>query len=595
MGKGKRGNPATARKAARHRKKDNCFFQKIATHFKRNWLIYIMAMIINLPNMFPMYLVQGFDFNFHASRAQSIINSLRDGQIIPQVDPDTGINEGSGYGVNLYYPPLSGYAIVLLRSLSSFLSTDASWWAATSLFCLVTLIFIAFSMKKFLQELLPKRKRKLAVLGSITYMTSFNVLQTLYHSSDFAVLFAFAFIPILFLGLYRLVNSKQNPVAPIVIGAVGIALSHLLSVITVGLIAAIYLLLNFKKLLAKRTVKNLFLATSLAIMIAGFFIFPLMEIYLTGGYLLTDAHNYWGCWKGLCEESVVSGSVPLNELFFYSNSIRFIGIVSILSVLAFFIFRKKITPINRLTLNQMFVLSIICLAIATPLIELVIVIFPFMSILQFSTRFFVPLCFLLTTVLIISISNLSFFNKSKNIFLSVIIIFILNIFQYVPFAMQSLSSDIGLSKPFSKAGSIRPTGVIVEKDMYPITFMTDQQSLLDDYMSSPTTNDKNAVITNYKKTGSHINLSVTTQHSPILLSLPLVYYPGYTVGSNSQVKLNIGRTQNGLVQINIPENETLDLEIKYGLSLATILGLISTVVGTGLFVFIVAKHRPKDS
>jgi hypothetical protein len=243
----------------------------------------------------------------------------------------------------------------------------------------------------------------------------------------------------------------------------------------------------------------------------------------------------------------------------------------------------------------MFILSVICLSITTPLIELFLWIFPFMEVLQFPTRFFVPLCFLLTVILIISLSHLSLLSKPKNIFLSVIVLLVFNTFQYVPLALQSLSSDVGLSKPFLMFQSIRPTGILAEGDMYPIMHLTNRQVVVDDYKSSPTTDDKNATITNYTKNGSHIELSVTTQQSPTWLLLPLIYYPGYTVESDSQTKLSIGRTQSGLVQIHLPENETVNLKIKYGLSLATKLGIISTIIGLGSLLFVAKRRYSKTS
>lgn len=89
---------------------------------------------------------------------------------------------------------------------------------------------------------------------------------------------AFVFIPLVFAGLNSIIkNEKNKDYLLLIIGAVGLIISHLLSTIITCIFAFIYLILNIKKVLNLENIKKILVSIVLILMISSYFLVPMLE------------------------------------------------------------------------------------------------------------------------------------------------------------------------------------------------------------------------------------------------------------------------------------------------------------------------------
>ena len=87
---------------------------------------------------------------------------------------------------------------------------------------------------------------------------------------------------------------------------------------------------------------------------------------------------------------------------------------------------------------------------------------------------------------------------------------------------------------------------------------------------------------------SQVTFDVNKSSKIARIELPKIYYPGYKAYSNlngKKEKLLVQPSKNGYVQINLPKGISGKIVTYYGLSLATVIGLLLT--GVTIIIIIV--------
>ena len=160
----------------------------------------------------------------------------------------TSFTNGFGYSWNLFYGPLTPYAILF----TSFLT--GNFINAYKLITCICLILSGFTMYKFVNCL--TKNNNASLLASILYMTFPYHLTDLYIRNAFGEFVSFIFIPLVFLGLYNLFYTSEKKNYDLTIGAVGLILTHNLSTVIVAFFALLFTVLNIEKLKETRVGKT---------------------------------------------------------------------------------------------------------------------------------------------------------------------------------------------------------------------------------------------------------------------------------------------------------------------------------------------------
>lgn len=118
---------------------------------------------------------------------------------------------GFGYSWNLFYSPLTSYAPLIFRIFGF------SFENCMKLFMFCTSILSGYAMYFFMKKILKKRtdirderKNLIAILGACLYIFAPYRLNDMYIRVAVAELASFIFIPIVFNGLYTIINCEKK-------------------------------------------------------------------------------------------------------------------------------------------------------------------------------------------------------------------------------------------------------------------------------------------------------------------------------------------------------------------------------------------------
>ncbi len=231
-------------------------------------LILLFSILILLP-----LLNTGF-FTMHddtqPTRVFQMTQALKDQQFPVRWTKDLGF--GFGYPIFNYYAPLSYY----VGAGFSLLGLDAL--LATKLMMMLGVSISGVFMYMFAKEVFGKFP---GILAAILYLYAPYHAVDIYVRGDVTEFYAYAFIPLLFYGLYKLyLDNKFSSVLIPALALAGVTLSHNLTALMIFPFAILFSL--YLIIIKKQTLVNFILAFSFGLLISAFYFIPaLIEINYT--------------------------------------------------------------------------------------------------------------------------------------------------------------------------------------------------------------------------------------------------------------------------------------------------------------------------
>jgi len=224
---------------------------------------------------FTVYQQHGDDLAFHLQRIYSLAEGLRAGQFPVRMDPywfnDYGYPLGITY-CNLFLLPsavlkLLGYPLQFTYKVYIALMTALTMWTAYHA-----------------SYIIGEKKQRLALAGCGIYTLSFYRLVDVYHRAAVGEYAAMAFLPLLILGFWYLYHDEtiKKSWVPLTIGAAGIALSHVLSIIIVIWFAVPFFILMGKKTFTRERLLQLLKFAGMTVLLTIWFIYPFLTYYAGG-------------------------------------------------------------------------------------------------------------------------------------------------------------------------------------------------------------------------------------------------------------------------------------------------------------------------
>lgn len=238
----------------------------------------------------------------------------------------------NGYGINIFYNPLTTYISLLFGFI-------ANNYVLGIKLMLIMMIILAFGfMYVFLKKV--TKKELIAFLGSIFFITNTYYFTNIFVRGAIAEVAALTFLPILFLGLYILVEEEdKRKQFFIIIGVTGLILTHNITALYAAFFSLIYLLINIKKINNDKIVKYLEIDFVFIIILTIFFIYPLVLHEVSGDYAIFNSSL-----MQTNNASVIEQVLPIKNLFINSNSelIFAFNIVQLLLLLPSIFLMKKV-------------------------------------------------------------------------------------------------------------------------------------------------------------------------------------------------------------------------------------------------------------
>ena len=494
----------------------------------------------------------GDDYAFHINRLQSASKGWANGQILPQVDPDA-LN-GFGYAYNLFYGPLLSYLAAGLQALI------VNWAIVINIVLVICMLVSGIWMCYAVQRI--SQNRVLAALVGIIYMAAPYHLTDLYSRMALGEVAALAVAPVLILGLYQLTAHEKHAARSLAIGAALLILTHSLSALLFALMAAVYVILNIRTIFNVESIWRMVLAVVVALLLTAFFWLPLVEARMTGIYGVFD--------DGYAETYFVIGFLLVRSRIEDKTEQRFVTSLYIIALLA-------VAGMSSLINWHMM-----------PML---------LKQIQFPWRLMGVFTLAMSVV-----SGYTIFALMKGLAedkqrILVVIVGVVALYPVIGVFMPKEERHLAVGdSSWTEIGSASLGWQAEYAPKQLLCSPDDPEEVKQGFACSlgkigKVIDERGVKIARLKgqarvmqveKEGLKMKFAVQGGASDTVLELPLIYYPGYAAKLDDEV-LEVGHSERlGLVTVAIPEGMKGEVEVYYGLSRATKIGMMVSAVTAGL-------------
>ena len=240
--------------------------------YKEISFVLIITLLFCLP-LFMDKMYVSYDSFFHMNRLVGLLGSFRDHQLMPKIYPYT--NNGYGYASPLFYCDLLVYPFSIMYGLG--VPLVISYKMMLGFYTFLSIVSIFYVSKKIFVK-----KHGTSYLLTFLYTFCNYHIYDVYGRGALGEIFAFVFIPLIFLAIYKIFYMKEN--AWVLLGASFslLLMSHNLtfSLICISFAAFIifYIIANIKNITdIKNRLITVTKAAIFAILLSSWFLFPMLE------------------------------------------------------------------------------------------------------------------------------------------------------------------------------------------------------------------------------------------------------------------------------------------------------------------------------
>lgn len=543
-------------------------------------LMILLTAVICIP-IFTMNLFLRNEATLHMARIISIDEVLKDGVFPPIIDYK--FMNGFGYALNLFYGPLTTYIPIVIYNI--FGTAGLSF----KVFSILTVIVSFIAMYKCTYSI--TKRRSISTISALLYISMPYKLSNIYSRNAIGEFTALIFVPIVFEGLYNILNGDKKKSYLLSIGIIGLVLSHTISTIYMALFCLIYLLLNIDKLKNIKVWKIFGINIVISFLVCAFYAIPLLEHMLSADYTIFSPQK-----MGSTPEAVQNTGLSLGDLFANEagdQEIRFsLGFVTIiLSILTFFCY-KKIKKDYKDTYISFIILSIITLVMSTKLFPWLLM--PnFLTVIQFAWRNLGFFAFFASFVLgvnaIVFAEDILKKEVFKDTFIFAVIISIF-VFSFLgvlrDWKFDDLSGESLLDKRIKENEKVPVFQV--NREYMPLKANNDLDYVQNRENKTYVISGKAEIIEENKEKLSD-DIFIENVESKAVLELPYLYYLGYDAeikydDSNFE-KLELTESDKGFLEVEIKQCPKAQIKVRYN---GTILEKISYIISAfGLIILII--------
>lgn len=502
-----------------------------------------------------------------------------------------------GYSWNIFYSPITAYGPLIFKIIGlSFIN------------CIKVFIFFITFMSGITMYFFTKeitKNKKIALISGIIYLFAPYRFTDMYIRNALAELTTFVFLPMVFQGLYGILKQKPKREYILIIGAVGLILTHTIVTIYVAIISLVYIITQFKELKNRKVRDKIILSLLFIILISSFFWAPLLEHKTNTQYEVFK--------EGRMERTEVLKAFKLGfeQLFITFNNNIMIFEIGLLNIIVLILTPIVIKKLKRKYINTDFYRFYkFALILAIILIIMTLKIFPFeylpsiLKMIQFSFRLLEFTSFLFAFIVGVNIYVLIRKIKYKDIF---IIIAILTISSLAFLSHLQFSDNIDENKLWPAVAVTNETGRVhrgCASFEYLPSKAFENRSYIETREDKIIVLEGNATIENEQKNLTNLICDITNIQEETKIELPYIYYLGYRViiedGIN-QIQLNTYETDNGFVGVTIPKAEKIKLNVNYegtftmkACNFISILGIIILITRVVLVRIKDIKEKTKE-
>lgn len=557
-------------------------------------IIFIVSIFVCLPLLNKncnIYIDDGIQ---HLCRLIGTEQTLVSKQFLPMIMSNFCNN--FGYSWNIFYSPLTAYIPLIFRIFSF------SFETCLKLFMFVVTVATGIAMYKFVIKI--TKNKNIAILASVLYIIAPYRITDMYVRMALAELTSFIFIPMVFSGMYSIINENKKS-SLLIIGASGLILTHTVVCMYTAILCFVYLIVFIRKL-NKKSILNLLVSLLMIVLITSFYWVGLAQHYFSTSYEVfvpgrmerVDVLNFY---KTSLSQLVYTDQEQ--NMIYEIGIVTFIGLL--LTPIAIMKFEKQEKEKDFTKIYGLFGILGIVLTIMT------LKIFPFeklpgtFTMIQFTFRLFEFTSFFFA---IISAVNFWILIKNFNIRDVIIISLIACLLTTI------YGKKISYEKKYDEKDFIEPRRVTkdvgrINAGMASFEYLPSKafnclKTYIADREDVPiilNNSDNQITISDYEKNGSNMKMKIL-KASPELangtdIELPYIYYLGYRVKIDGK-EVKYTESEHGFVQINVDKelNEEAKITVKYlGTNEMIIAFAVSLVSTVNYAIFTITAKRLKGN
>ena len=542
--------------------------KKITKH-KYIILIFLVTLIIFL-NLFINPRYYGHDTIFHTaniielSKTINIKNILGNNIISLKSNP-------FGYGTWLFYPKLPHLlGAYLYKIFDIYTSMKIVYFIITFL----SAITIYVLSKKIFNT------KKIAFLSSIIYITIPYHICEIYIRDAFAENFMFLAVPLIFLGLYNLLdNDYKKFYIYFILGYVIGMYSHLVSMVFCTIFVALFILYHHKYFFSKEKIKSLFISTIIVIGLTLPFLTTVIEYKLLNEYTVFLSNSFTN------RATLVYRSISFKDLFMgkpiYDDIMPYFNIMTIILTLITTIqvilnktkYKSKLLP---MLLYIILLINLVCSKLIWNNIPEIFLMLQFpWRLLVFMSVFislYAPVCLL--TDLKINIPKI--FNK---IIYSMIICLVLiegvNNIKY--YSNEEYTEDYVLSSKLAMGYQQEYLPLKTNNARYFRTTYLEKRKM-------EIVSDNNTKISIISSSFPNLKFEVKKLKEKTKIEIPRIYYLDYILKDKDGNKVKLTMSKYGMLEADIIKEGKYELYHKN-----TLIETISNIIGVAMLIFVIYK------
>ena len=546
--------------------------KKILTKILRNkYIPYIFIVLLGIVTTIPLFTMNLSDFNefrIHIIRITNIGETIKQGIFPPFISFNHMM--GFGYALNIFYGCFTTYIPIMF---SAFTNTNAM---AIKIYTLMTSVLSGITMYIFTYKL--TKKRTIGLVSALIYMAAPYRLTDVYTRNAVGEYTAFIFIPMIFIGLFEIINETEKGNLWLIFGASLLVLSHTITTVYTAIFAVLFLIMNHKKICKLEVWKKIITDVIIILLLTSFYTIPIVEHKIKGDYNIMDAGRMGATGTAVYDKTNKLADWFRNELsvekerdedlvFSFGLVITSLATATILCI-------RRIDKKYKEEYVAFLILSIISLFMCTKLFPWYIM--PhIIAIIQFAWRLN---GFFIFFISIICGINAYVLGERLKINRTVILIVISSIFVLGWFGANKYRSEFNSNTDRDYEEALINTNRIsvynVNRDYMPIKADKNTDYILKRENRTYILEGK-CDITDENKENSKDTMKISNVENA-KLELPYLYYQGYEVKNNNK-KIETYESENGFLCIDI--NEEGNLEVEYKGTIIEKIGYIVSLIG----------------
>ena len=547
----------------------------------KKYLPYIIIIAVSIIICIPLFSMNLSDYNeyrIHIGRVASIKQVITDDNIQPLISYKH--MNGFGYALNVFYGPITTYIPIII----SFAVVSASF--AIKIFTFLTVLISGLAMYKFVKH--STKNNIISIISALIYMCAPYKLTDIYSRNAVGEYTAFIFIPILFDGLYRLLNGEDKDKKLLIIGIVVLILSHTITTIYTAIFAIVYIAINYKKFFEKEKIKRAAISILISLLLCLFYVAPLLEYKLFTNYTIFDQDRMNTYGTDVYEQSLDFKGFFENELSKNDELITSLGCISIALTLITIICYKRVKKEYKQDYNVYLIFSLISLFMSSKLFPWFIM--PkFLTVIQFGWRmlgFYIFFDAIICGINVYTLMGMIKKEKIKNILLIIVIsatilLAVLRTDNY--FGTYNSNVDKNFENTIYNSERISPYQI--NRDYMPLKAINNISYLKErDNRTYILDGEADIIEENKEKLNDIIKIDNVENAT---IELPFLYYPGYEVTLNGK-QINTFESDNGFIALNVKESGTIEIKYK-GTILEKIAYKVSETTLILLCIYLVIK------